>query len=84
MSARDAEKELTFHLSHHQLQRPEADLYVFRLEGHDAKRSTWAMSSEIPIAWYCLQRCETQQGAVWETLVEFVRSLMNPLKGVQW
>ena len=54
MSARDAEKESTFHLSHHQLQRPQADLYVFRLEGHDAKRSTWAMSSEIPIAWYCL------------------------------
>jgi len=72
MSARDAEKESTFHLSHPQLQRPQADLYVFHLEGHDAKRSTWAMSLydakrstwEIPIAWYCPQRCETQQGGV--------------------
>ena len=84
MSAKDAEKESTFLLSHQQLQRPQDDLYVFRVEGRDAERSIWVTSSEIPIAWYCFRICETWLGAVWETLVESLEGLIDPSKGVWW
>lgn len=48
------------------------------MEERDAERGIWLR--EISIAWYRLRKCETQVGAVWETLGESFDGLMDPSK----
>ena len=78
MAAKGTEKGSTFLLSHQRLQRPQADLYVFRVEGRDAEKSISATFSEIPIVWYCYWRCETQLSVLRETLDVSVGGLLSP------
>lgn len=66
MSANGAKRGSTFRLSHQRLQRPQADLYVFRVEGELLQGASR----------YCPRRCETRLSVIEETLgVSFGGSL---------